>query len=70
MKTNYKTQTPDDLNPGFTFGITPTALLMRFATGELNAAEATRTELASRGIGTNGTWVGFDIARAEWEAAE
>jgi len=57
---------PDDLNPLFVFQMTHTDLLVAIAAGNLDAVQLAREELAKRGLGKAGTWVGFDHAEAEW----
>ena len=56
----------DELNPDLMFQLTPTPLLLRIARGELDPVALVKAELASRGIGPNGRWVGFNRARIEW----
>lgn len=57
---------PDELNPLFIFGMTHTELLMAIATGKIDAVQLAKEQLASRGIGKGGEWVGFDCAETEW----
>ena len=57
---------PDDLNPLFLFQMTHNDLLVAIATGKLDAVQLAREELANRGIGKAGTWVGFERAAFEW----
>jgi len=56
---------PDELNPAFLFQGTLTALLVEIAAGRLDAKELARWELSSRGLGQDGTWVGFPKAEAQ-----
>ena len=56
----------DELNPLFVFQMTHNELLVAIATGKLDAVQLAREELAARGMGKAGTWVGFDRAEAEW----
>ena len=56
----------DELNPLFIFLMTHNELLVAIATGKLDAVQLAREELANRGMGKAGTWVGFDRAEAEW----
>lgn len=56
----------DELNPLFVFQMTHTDLLVQIATGKLDALQMVREELANRGMGKAGTWVGFDSAETEW----
>lgn len=56
----------DDLNPIFLFGTAHTELLLAIATGKLDAVQLAKEELANRGLGQTGKWVGFAQAEAEW----
>ena len=56
----------DELNPLFVFQMTHNELLVAIATGKLDAVQLAREELANRGMGKAGSWVGFDSAEAEW----
>jgi hypothetical protein len=58
---------PDDKNPDFIFQGTHTKLLLAIAAGKLDAKAAAKKELANRGLGKSGTWVGFDKAREMWK---
>jgi len=62
-----KTYESDDLNPEYVFNIVHTELLLKLATGAVNAQELARKNMASRGLGCSGKWVGFDQAKKEWE---
>lgn len=57
---------PDKLNPIFLFQTISQDLLLAVAKGEVDAMELAKFELAGRGIGTNGLWVGFDKADKQW----
>ncbi len=46
----------------------PSTFLLAAATGQLDLTRMAREELASRGLGTTGKWVGFDAATATWGA--
>lgn len=52
-------ETPDALNPAFLFQSTWTELLVKIASGEIDAQELARQELANRGLDLSGQWVGF-----------
>lgn len=69
--TNKKGFTPsndsDEFNPQFLFNMTAGELLVAIAKGELDAVELAKKELANRGTGINGFWVGFDNAKKEWK---
>ncbi len=56
----------DELNPLFIFGMTHNDLLLAIATGKIDAVQLAKEQLAGRGFGKTGTWVGFDRADAEW----
>ena len=56
----------DELNPLFVFQMTHNDLLVAIATGKIDAVQLAKEELANRGMGKEGTWVGFDRAEAEW----
>ncbi|MBU6429767.1 MAG: hypothetical protein KGR26_12200 [Cyanobacteria bacterium REEB65] len=58
---------PDDLNPLFVFQMTHNELLVAIATGKIDAVQLAREELANRGMGKTGTWVGFDRAASDWD---
>jgi len=59
---------PDELQANLLYQGTDPRLLIRVATGELNARELAILELASRGLKpTTGAWIGFAEAR---DAAE
>lgn len=45
----------------------PTDLLLRIAQGRIDVPRLAAVELASRGLGLAGEWVGFDKARMLWE---
>ena len=67
MKTEKVAELPDDLNPKFIFCNTATELLLQIATGKIDAVDYARKELAARGTGKNGEWVGFKEAERQWE---
>lgn len=56
----------DELNPKYMFQTTYTALLVDIATGKVDAKAYARMELANRGLGKNGKWVGFEQAYKDW----
>ena len=57
----------DDLNAKFMFQGIDTSLLLDALKGKINANDLMKNELANRGIGPKGTWVGFDKAKTLWE---
>ena len=62
-----KQELPDELNPDYMFSMTTTVLLVEIASGKLNAIDYARKELANRGIGLAGIWVGFKDAERQWK---
>ena len=68
MKTEKEiNELSDDLNPKYMFNMTATTILVDIASGKINAVDYARTQLANRGIGKNGVWVGFAEAAKQWE---
>lgn len=66
-KENYKpTSEKDEQNPNYIFNLTASDLLVGIAKGELDPILRAKKELANRGIGKTGRWVGFDNAAKEW----
>lgn len=57
-----ESQLCDDENPRFLFTMTFTTLLLQIAEGKIDARELAKKELANRGLGKKGEWVGFDKA--------
>ena len=57
----------DSDNPRFIFSMTSTKLLLDILNDGINPLYLARKELINRGIGTSGTWVGFEQAEKEWE---
>jgi hypothetical protein len=71
MKTNQiattptATEIPDELNPAYMLQMIRAELLLKIASGELNAVELAKQELAARGLDVRtGKWVGFPAAAA------
>ncbi len=56
----------DELNPLFIFSMTHNDLLVAIATGKIDAVQLAKEQLAGRGFGKTGTWVGSDRAESEW----
>ena len=68
MKTDKEIgELPDDLNPKYMFNMTATTILVDIACGKIDAVDYARTQLANRGIGKSGVWVGFAEAAKQWE---
>jgi hypothetical protein len=65
MKENHAYES-DDLNPEYLFNTVHTELLLKLATGAVNAQKLACKNMASRGLGRNGEWIGFDQAKKEW----
>lgn len=65
-----KPELSDELNPNYLFSMTATTLLVQIAKGEINTGEYAKSELANRGIGMSGTWVGFKEAAKQWEVVK
>ena len=70
MKTEKLAELPDDLNPKFIFCNTATELLLEIAKEKLDAIDHAKAELAARGIGKAGVWVGFREAKKQWEVVK
>ncbi len=71
MKTEKEiAELPDDLNPNYIFSLTATVLLVQIAKGEIDAVDFARKELANRGLGRHGLWVGFREAKKQWEVVK
>ena len=49
----------DDKNPNLMFNRIDTELLVKIASGEIDAQELARMQLANRGLNESGEWVGF-----------
>ena len=67
MKTEKVEELPDDKNPDYMFSITASELLIQIATGKIDAIDYAKAELAARGIGKTGVWIGFKEAAKQWE---
>lgn len=57
----------DDENPRFMFTATNTKLLVKIASGKINAQEYAKMEMTNRGFGKKGEWIGFDEAKNLWK---
>jgi len=53
----------DNMNPDFIFQSTDTSLLYKISRGDLDPVKSAKKELASRGLGLNCEWVGFNNAK-------
>lgn len=56
-------QFSDDLNPRFVFSLTHKDVLLSALRGEISLEALVKIELSSRGLDTNGKFVGFNKAR-------
>ncbi|NIA20033.1 MAG: hypothetical protein GWP07_06360 [Xanthomonadaceae bacterium] len=65
-----ETYESDDLNPEYVFNTVYTELLLKLATGEVNAQKLACKNMASRGLGRNGGWVDFEFLDAEGSLLE
>jgi len=57
----------DDDNPIYMFQGMSTKLLIKIASGKINAQEYAKHQMAQRGFGKKGEWVGFDQAEKIWK---
>lgn len=57
---------PDELREDLMFNMTATELLLQIAEGEIDPVELAKRQLANRGLGKKGEWVGFDKAEKTW----
>lgn len=49
----------DDKNPNFLFNCTDTDLLIAIVSGRIDARKLAKMQLESRGLNSEGEWVGF-----------
>lgn len=61
-----QTYESDELNPKYVFNTVYTELLLKLASGAVDAQELACKEMACRGLGRNGEWVGFAQAKKQW----
>jgi hypothetical protein len=59
----------NELNPNFMFQGTATDLLLKAAKGQIDLNALAKQELASRGLGVRGEWIGFEAADKYWDHA-
>jgi hypothetical protein len=57
----------DELNTEYLFCLTYNSLLLDIAAGKINPVKLAKRELANRGLGKGGEWLGFDRAKKEWK---
>ena len=56
----------DEENPDYMFQMIHTKLLLMVANKKIDVAKMAKQELAQRGLGKSGSWVGFDKAKEQW----
>lgn len=56
----------DEQNPQYLYSTTHIKLLTQIAKGKIDANKLAKAEMANRGMGKSGKWVGFDKAKKEW----
>lgn len=70
MKTKTMAQVPekvsDDKNPKYLFNSIDSDLVLGVASGRIDAKAIAAEQMASRGLGLGGQWVGFEAARKVW----
>jgi len=57
----------DDDNPEFLFNGVNTSILLPVALGKIDAKKLAQKEMAQRGFGKKGEWIGFDKAEKLWK---
>ena len=62
-----KKELRDNENPIYMFGQTSVKLLKDIANEEFDTVFYARCEMANRGLGKNGEWVGFKEAQKIWD---
>ena len=61
-------ESSDDLNPRYMFTGMYTELLVKLASGKVNAQEYAKFELQNRGFDASGNWIGFPAAKKLWKS--
>jgi len=61
---------PDDLNPDFIFAMTSHSLLRDIVSGKIDPVQLAQNEMANRGLGKGGEWIGFEAAAKLWKSAK
>ena len=59
-------QISDEKNPANLFQTTDVSLLLAIAQDRIDPVELAKKELANRGLGSYGQWIGFKKAKALW----
>ena len=62
IKSQQNDNLKDEENPAYLFSSTFTSLLVDIANGNIDAQFLAKRELAARGMGKKGEWVGFSNA--------
>jgi hypothetical protein len=57
----------DEQNPEYMFQGASTELLLKAAKGEISLTQLAKAELANRGLGLRGEWIGFPAAKRYWD---
>ena len=57
----------DEQNPNFIFSTTNTELLLKVVNRDVDIIEIAKKELADRGMGRHGQWIGFSDAKEYWK---
>ena len=66
IKMKYLVEMSDEDNPDYIFQGESTKLVLAIASGKLDAKKLAKKELAGRGLGKKGEWVGFPQAEKIW----
>ena len=56
----------DEKNPKFLFSLTDVDLLLAIAKDQIDPVDLAKKELANRGLGSDGKWMGFPEAKNFW----
>ena len=62
-------QVSDEKNPVYLFQTTDTSILLAIARDQLDPVKIAKRELARRGLGSDGQWIGFRAAKDFWNLA-
>jgi hypothetical protein len=63
----YEKQMKEEGNPAFMFQSVHSQLVRDVANGTIDANYYARREMANRGLGKIGEWVGFEKAKKYWD---
>jgi len=67
IKSKYLIEMTDEENPIYMFQTTPTTLILKVALGKIDAKKMAGREMANRGFGKKGEWIGFPAAEKLWK---